>query len=80
MPIPAIPAKTPKGIPITAITMDSKKMEFLLCTAVAPAEDNKPNCLTLSLNDIEKELYIREIEPTIISAISMAPKLYKTLL
>ncbi len=56
MPIPAIPANTPNGIPIPAITTASKKTEFLLCLAVAPTEESIPNCLTLSLSEMENEL------------------------
>ncbi len=80
MPIPPIPAMIPNGIPSPAITKASKNTEFLLCFAVAPTDESMPNCFTLSLSDMEKELYIRDTEPNIIRAINIPPKLYKTIL
>ncbi len=54
--IPRTPANTPNGMPIAAKTTASKNTECLNCLDVAPTLESRPNCLVLSLTEMEKEL------------------------
>ena len=47
-----------------------QRTEFISCF-VEPTLESSPNCFFLSLIDIENALYIKEIDPIIISAINI---------
>ncbi len=73
--MPNKPAIIPIGILTPPITAPSKNTEFLFCFFVAPTLDNIPKCLERSATEIAKALYIKEIDPIIIIAVTIADKI-----
>ena len=80
MNIPSIPAPIPTGIPMMPRSIPSYITLWRICLLVAPTDLRIPNCLVLSLTDIENALYISDTDPNIISSIRMPAKEYNTLL
>ena len=56
MPIPAHPASNPIGIAMMQRKNASNSTQLNICFFVAPMDFKSPNCLVLSLIEIEKEL------------------------
>ena len=55
-PMPAMPTKIPRGIPIRLTANASNSTLLRSCRLVAPIEDSSPNCLVRSDTEIEKAL------------------------
>ena len=72
-PILARPRQMPTGIPTAPMQSPSKSTELRNCFDVAPTEERIPICRMRSFREMLNELYIRNMEPTMIIAVTITP-------
>ena len=70
----------PTGIPTAPMQSPSKSTELRNCFDVAPTEERIPICRMRSFREMLNELYIRNMEPTMIIAVTITPAEYSSAL
>ena len=78
--MPAMPERTPSGIPMADSTAASYSTQWVSCRRVAPTEESRPNWRVRSETEMENALQIRKTDANRIMTMKIVPREYSTAL